>query len=149
MVEPTDFFTAVEGAIKVPQTGSLFRASWEGTPCARLRGPDAEDGGLKRSANPLAIIPITDRSALMTSTLTIRYKIARNTYFGFVYFFFGAGAGAGVAFLKVVSTVAPKVDSMSLACWAFGPSGLSCRYFCNASAVPAGGVILPSAETVA
>ena len=50
---------------------------------------------------------------------------------------------------NVVLTVEPNCVIRSLAEAAFGPSGFSSRYFCNASIVPGAGTITPFASAVA
>src|SRR5216683_8214047 len=57
-------------------------------------------------------------------------------------YFFLPGAAAGL-FEKFVCTLAPRLASISLATWAFGPEGLSSRYFWKASWVPGGAIVLP------
>ena len=97
---------------------------------------------------PFMTIPMTDRSRLMNTTATIRYRIPRNmimeTSSGYWGFFLGV-CFLSPGFENFVSTVWPMVWSMALAVSANGPSGSSSRYFWNASAVPGGGVIFPSA----
>src|SRR2546423_14704893 len=65
-------------------------------------------------------------------------------------YFFLAGAdffAPGATYF--VSIVVPIVCSMPFADSAYCPSGLKARYFWNASEVPSGNVILPSAATLA
>jgi len=68
-------------------------------------------------------------------------------YLNSLYYFLPFLTAAG--FLYEVSMVVPREANIDLAESANGPSGFSCRYFWNASEVPATGVTLPSVLTVA
>src|SRR5215469_8811623 len=66
--------------MKVPQTGSFFSASAVGIGrCGQFAPPlepDDEDGP-KRSETPFMIIPITDRSRVITSTAITASRMTR------------------------------------------------------------------------